>query len=261
MNRGFNKAKNSLRSGLGAVVAVAVVLALWELAVMLLSVPRYILPPVSQVIETTMKYHSYLLSNLADTLLHALAGLALAAAFSFALSIPLAYSETLREAVNPLIAGFNAIPRAALVPLLVIWFGLGGIPRILTSFLIAFYPILVPTLTAMVTLEKDIYELFASFGATRSQVLVKVAIPRSMPYFLSSLHTGLASAVVGTVVAEMIASDRGMGYVILSSTSRLDTPLAFSCLLLLMVSTLLLSRILGTLEKRLARWAYASTTR
>lgn len=257
LNRFVSLSKNSV----GVFVPVLLVLAVWEVAVLLLGVPRYVLPSVSQIVDSTMKYHSYLLSNLADTLIHALIGLTLAALFSLAISMPLAYSETIRETINPLIAGFNAIPRAALVPLLVLWFGLGGLPRIITAFLIAFYPILVPTLTAMVTLEKDLYELLSSFGATKRQILVKVAIPRATPYFLSSLHTGLANAIVGTVVAEMIASDKGMGYIIHSSTSRLDIPLAFSCLLLLILSTLLMSKLLGLIEKRLAKWAYTASAK
>lgn len=254
------KSIKNFKSVLGTVVLLGAILAFWEVLVVVLRVPRYILPPVSAIAESTARYSNYLLANLADTLLHALTGLILAAVFSFAISVLLAYSDTLREAVNPLIAGFNAIPRAALVPLLVIWFGLGGLPRILTALLIAFYPVLVPTLTAMVTIERELQELLLSFGATKRQILVKVAIPRSMPYFLSSLHAGLASAVVGTVIAEMIASDKGMGYVILSSTSRLDTSLAFSCLLLLMTSTLVLSKILGLLERRLVKWAYVQST-
>ncbi|MEM1699040.1 MAG: ABC transporter permease [Sulfolobales archaeon] len=242
------------------IAAILTILATWEILAHLLRVPKYVLPPPSSIVETTLKYFSYLSANLLDTLFHALVGLSLAASFSLILSLPLAYSETLRDAINPLIAGFNAIPRAALVPLLALWFGLGGVPKVLTAFLIAFYPILVPTLTAMVTIERELWEMLTSFGATKGQVLVKVAIPRSMPYFLSSLHMGLTSALVGTVIAEMIASDRGLGYVILSSTSRLDTSLAFSCLMLLALTTFILSKTISIIEKRVVKWAYRAST-
>ncbi|MEM2006609.1 MAG: ABC transporter permease [Sulfolobales archaeon] len=247
----------------GAALGITVILTIlvvWEVLTQILEVPKYVLPPPSSIVGTTLQYLSYLSANLLDTLFHALVGLSIAASFSLILSLPLAYSETLRDAVNPLIAGFNAIPRAALVPLLALWFGLGGLPKILTAFLIAFYPILVPTLTAMVTIEKELWEMLASFGATKGQVLVKVAIPRSMPYFLSSLHMGLTSALVGTVIAEMIASDRGLGYVILSSTSRLDTSLAFSCLMLLALTTFILSKTMNVVEKRVVKWAYRAST-
>lgn len=243
--------------------AVAVLLAsitIWEGLVYLLKIPRYILPSPSSIVSTTLHYFNYLLVNLADTLLHALIGLALAAILSLVLSMVLAYSTILREAISPLIAGFNAVPRAALVPLLALWFGLGGVPKILTALLIAFYPILVPTLTAMVTIEKELWELLMSLGATKLQVLVKISMPRSLPYFLSSFHMGLASAIVGTVIAEMIASDRGLGYVILSSTSRLDTALAFSCLTLLALTTFALSKVIGFTEKRVVKWAYRVST-
>jgi len=202
------------------------------------------------------KYFEYLLMNLGNTLVSALAGLAIAAFFSLSLSILLSYSDFVRSTIYPLITGFNAVPRAALVPLLALWFGLGFLPKVLTAFLIAFFPILVPTLTAMITIEKELYELLLSLGATKSQILIKIALPRAMPYFLSSLHIGLTGAFVGTVIAEMIASSNGLGYVILSSTSRLDTPLAFSCLFLLTLTTIAISKILSIVERRVVKWAY-----
>lgn len=239
-----------------SVVTLLAIGATWEVAVRLFNIPQFVLPAPSVIVSTIARYSNYLLSNLADTLIASILGLFMAAAFSLALGIVLAYSDSVREAIYPILSGFNAIPRAALVPLLALWFGLGMVPRVLTAFLIAFFPILVPTLTAMITIEKELWEMLTAFGASKSQVLLKVAIPRATPYFLSSLHMGLTSAVVGSVIAEMVASDRGVGYVILSSTSRLDTPLAFACLLLLALTTFSLSKALSLVERRVARWAY-----
>lgn len=232
------------------------VIGLWELVVRLFSIPKFLLPPPSDIIVTIAKHPHYLAMNLFETLYFSMLGLALAAVSSLVLSLLLAYSEVIRGAIYPVIAGFNAIPRAALVPILVIWFGLGSIPKILTAFLIAFFPILVPTLTAMITIERELWELLLSFGASKRQILVKIAIPRSLPYFLSSLQAGFTGALVGTVIAEMVASDRGLGYILLSSTSRLDTPLAFSCLTLLSIAALVLSKIFTVIERGVARWAY-----
>jgi len=245
---------------LNSLVVLITICIVWELVVDLLNIPQYVLPTPTSIISTTIKYSNYLLRNLLDTSIHALVGLALAAMFSLTISLPLAYSEAVRDTVYPLITGFNAIPRAALVPLLALWFGLGSMPKILTAFLIAFFPVLVPTLTAMVTIEKELWELLRSFGATKTQILIKVGIPRAMPYFLSSLHMGLTSSFVGTVIAEMVASDSGLGYVILSSTSRLDTALAFSCLILLALITFTLSKVLSIVERRVVGWAYRVST-
>ncbi|MCS7108718.1 MAG: ABC transporter permease [Sulfolobales archaeon] len=228
----------------------------WEFVVRTLNIPNYVLPSPSTIFSTAAKYSLYLAFNLLDTLVAALMGLAIAAVFSLALSLPLAYSEVIRDSIYPLITGFNAIPRAALVPLLALWFGLGAVPKVLTAFLIAFFPILVPTLTAMITMEKELWEMLQSFGASKGQILTKVAVPRAMPYFLSSLHMGLTSAFVGAVIAEMVASDKGLGYVILSSTSRLDTPLAFACLILLALTTFVISKVLSMVERRVVKWAY-----
>ncbi len=238
------------------VIVLLLVIMVWEVIVYMLNIPPYILPSPSRIIITMSKYSQYLLMNLVSTLTSALAGLAIAALFSLLLAMLLSYSDSLRNAIYPLITGFNAVPRAALVPLLALWFGLGIMPKILTALLIAFFPILVPTLTAMVTIERELYELLLSLGATKRQILIKVALPRAMPYFLSSLHMGLTGAFVGTVIAEMIASSNGLGYVILSSTSRLDTPLAFSCLFLLALTTIAISKALSIIERRVAGWAY-----
>lgn len=241
---------------IGTPLATLFAIAVWEFMVKLLAVPRFVLPSPSDIASTIIQHSLYLTSNLLETLYSAAIGLGIAALSSMALSLLLAYSEVVRDAIYPVIVGFNAIPRAALVPILVIWFGLGYIPKIITALLIAFFPILVPTLTAMITIERELWELLVSFGASKRQILIKVAIPRAMPYFLSSLQAGLTGSLVGTIVAEMVASDKGLGYVILSSTSRLDTPLAFSCLLLLSLVALVLSKIFTFIERGVVGWAY-----
>ncbi|MEM3980816.1 MAG: ABC transporter permease [Ignisphaera sp.] len=243
---------------LNLLIALVLIFLVWEAVVYLFKVPRYVLPAPTAIASTTLRYSSYLLENLLDTTVSALVGLIIATITSFALSIAMSYSKTLRDTLFPLLASFNTIPRAALVPLLVIWFGLGWTPRVLTAFLLAFFPMIVPVLTAMTTVEKELVELLAAYGASKMKILVKVSIPKSLPYLMSSLHTGLTSAYVGAVIAEMIASDKGIGYVILSSSSRLDTPLVFACLILLSVTTLVASKIISVVEKRVAKWAYRS---
>lgn len=243
---------------LNFLIALALIFLIWEALVQLFKVPRYILPAPTAIVSTILRYGSYLLENLLDTTVSALAGLAIATVTSFTLSIAMSYSRAFRDTLFPLLASFNTIPRAALVPLLVIWFGLGWTPRVLTAFLLAFFPMIVPVLTAMTTVEKELVELLTAYGASKMQILVKVSIPKSLPYLMSSLHTGLTSAYVGAVIAEMIASDKGIGYVILSSSSRLDTSLVFACLILLSVTTLVASKIISVIEKRVAKWAYRS---
>lgn len=243
---------------LGLLITLTAIFFVWEAVVSVLRIPSYILPAPSAIVSTILRYNQYLLINLLDTTLVALVGLAIATLVSFVLSVIMAYSKTIRDILFPLLTSFNTIPRAALVPLLVIWFGLGWIPRILTAFLLAFFPMVVPILTAMTTIEKELVELLSAYGASKMQILTKIAIPRSLPYLMSSLHTGLTSSFVGTVIAEMIASDKGIGYVVLSSSSRLDTPLVFACLLLLSMTTLIASKIISVIERRTAKWAYRS---
>jgi NitT/TauT family transport system permease protein len=119
-------------------------------------------------------------------------------------------------AVYPLMTGFNALPKAAFVPILVVWFGIGVGPAILTAFLISFFPIMVNIATGLATLEPELEDVLRVLGAKRWDVLVKVGLPRSMPYFYGSLKVAITLAFVGTTVSEMTAANEGIGYLLIS---------------------------------------------
>jgi NitT/TauT family transport system permease protein len=122
-------------------------------------------------------------------------------------------------AIYPLMTGFNALPKAAFVPILVVWFGIGVGPAVLTAFLISFFPITVNIATGLATLEPELEDVLRVLGAKRWDVLVKVGLPRSMPYFFGSLKVAITLAFVGTTVSEMTASNEGIGYLLVSAGS------------------------------------------
>jgi NitT/TauT family transport system permease protein len=151
---------------------------------------------------------------------------------------------------------FNAVPKAAIVPILVVWFGIGLGPGILTAFLISFFPITVNIATGLATLEPELEDVLRVLGAKRWDVLVKVGLPRSMPYFYGSLKVAITLAFVGTVLAEMTAGDSGIGYLISSAGSQQRTPLAFAGLVTIGVMAMAMYELFSWIEKRTTGWAH-----
>ena len=159
-------------------------------------------------------------------------------------------------AVYPLMVGFNAVPKAAIVPILVVWFGIGIGPGILTAFLISFFPIMVNIATGLATLEPELEDVLRVLGARRWDVLVKVGLPRSMPYFYGSLKIAITLAFVGTVLAEMTAGDSGIGNLIQTAGSQQRMPLAFAGLATISVMAMAMYELFSAIEKHTTGWAH-----
>ena len=168
-------------------------------------------------------------------------------------------SRLVYASVYPLLVGFNAVPKAALVPILIVWFGIGLGPGILTAFLISFFPITVNIATGLATLEPELEDVLRVLGARRWDVLIKVGLPRSMPYFYASLKVAITLAFVGTVLAEMTAGDSGIGYMMQSAGSQQRMPLAFAGLVVIGVMAMAMYELFSVIEKRTTGWAHRSS--
>jgi NitT/TauT family transport system permease protein len=155
--------------------------------------------------------------------------------------------------------GFNAIPKVALVPILVIWFGIGTVPAVLTAFLISFFPIVVNVATGLATIEPETEDVLRALGAKKMDIMLKVGIPRSMPYFFGSLKIAITLAFVGSVVSETVASNYGLGNMMSSAQSQFNVPLVFAGLLMLAVEGIVMYAIMAWLERRMTGWAHRST--
>ncbi len=152
--------------------------------------------------------------------------------------------------------GFNAVPKAAIVPILVVWFGIGIGPGILTAFLISFFPIMVNIATGLATLEPELEDGLRVLGARRWDVLVKVGLPRAMPYFYGSLKIAITLAFVGTVLAEMTAGDAGIGNLIKTAGSQQRMPLAFAGLVAISVMAMAMYELFSWIERHTTAWAH-----
>lgn len=229
---------------------------LWELVVILFRVPEFVLPGPAAVWAALLKWRDAIWLNAAQTLYTTLVGFALAVVGGMGLGLAVGYSTLVYRALYPLLVAFNSIPKAAIVPILVIWFGIGTIPAILTAFLISFFPIVVNVSTGLATLEPELQDVLRSLGASKREIFLKVGIPRSLPYFFGSLKISATLAFVGAVISETVAANKGIGYLMLSASSRFEVPLVFAGLAVVALMGIGLFAIFAVIERRLAGWAY-----
>jgi NitT/TauT family transport system permease protein len=159
-------------------------------------------------------------------------------------------------AFYPFLVGFNAIPKAALVPVLVIYFGIGTVPAVITAFLISFFPIVANVATGLATVEPELQDVLRSLGAKRLEIFFKVGLPRSLPYFFASLKVAITLAFVGVVISEISGSNAGVGYLQTSASASFNYALVFGGLLILSALGIALYAMFALLERRLTGWAY-----
>lgn len=228
---------------------------IWELIVRIFNIPAYILPTPSESIMVGWDFRGAIWMHAVHTLYTTLAGFAIAVVFGVVLGALVGSSKAVYDAANPLLVGFNSVPKVALVPVLVMWFGIGTVPAIITAFLISFFPIVVNVATGLATLEPELRDVLRSLGATRRDILVKVGFPRAMPYFFASLKVAITLAFVGSVISETVASNLGVGYLMLSASSKFNMPLVFAGLLVIAVMGIAMYELFNIIERQSTRWA------
>ncbi|WP_185985010.1 ABC transporter permease [Aureimonas mangrovi] len=231
---------------------------LWEAAVRIFAMPVYILPAPSVVFGAVYQYWPAIWTNSLQTLFTTTAGFAMAVVFGLGLGLLVGWSRTIYAGLYPLMIGFNSIPKVAVVPILVIWFGTGSVPAIMTAFLIAFFPIVVNVATGLATIEPEMEDVLRALGASKWEVMTKVGIPRSMPYFFGSLKVAITLAFVGSVVSETVAANAGLGFMMLGAQSQFNVPLVFAGLLMLAIEGIAMYALMALLEKRMTGWAHRS---
>ncbi|MCA3177831.1 MAG: ABC transporter permease, partial [Burkholderiales bacterium] len=212
---------------------LAAILLVWEIACRVLSVSEFVLPTPSSIAVALVEFAGPIMTNAWRTFWTTMIGFGLSIVVGVLLGFLIGSSKFAYSAMYPLLTAFNSVPKAALVPILVVWFGIGAGPAILTAFLISFFPIMVNIATGLATLEPELEDVLRVLGAKRLDVLLKVGLPRSMPYFFASLKVAITLAFVGTTVSEMSASNDGIGQLLLSAGSQSRMPLAFAGLVVI----------------------------
>lgn len=245
----------ALQQALAPVLTAFGMFFLWELSCRAFHVPEMILPAPSQIVDSLIQYWPIIQKEALQTLFTTLIGFALAIVFGVLLGVLVGASPSIYRAINPLLIGFNSIPKVAIVPVLVMWFGIGTVPAVLCAFLTAFFPIAVNVATGIAQLEPELADVLRSLGATKSVILKKVALPRALPYLFASLKVAITLAFVGSVVSEMVASNAGIGYLLLNASSSFRVPLVFAALVTVAVMGILMYGISDLIERRSTSWA------
>jgi NitT/TauT family transport system permease protein len=240
-------------------VVLLAALLLWQLVVSAFNIAEFIFPSPWQIALQFVEFRGALLEAAWKTFWVTMLGFAISIVVGVLLGFLIGSSRLAYTALYPLMVAFNAVPKAAVVPILVVWFGIGLGPGVLTAFLISFFPITVNIATGLATLEPELEDVLRVLGAKRWDVLVKVGLPRSMPYFYGSLKIAITLAFVGTVLAEMTAGDSGIGYLMQTAGSQQRMPLAFAGLVTIGAMAMAMYELFSWVEKRTTGWAHRGT--
>ena len=237
-------------------IFVITLFVVWEAACRLFHVSSVILPAPTAIYAAFVRFWGPFLSNSFVTLWTTMAGFCLSVAFGLFLGLVVGWSRTIYRGFYPVMIGFNSIPKVAVVPILVMWFGIGEVPAILTAFLISFFPIVVNVATGLATIEPELEDVLRALGASKLDVMRKVGIPRSMPYFFGSLKVAITLAFVGTVVSETVAANSGIGFLMSQAGANFQMPLVFAGLIALAIEGILMYAATAWLEQRMTGWAF-----
>jgi NitT/TauT family transport system permease protein len=231
-------------------------LFVWETACVAFDVPEILLPRPTRVFEVFIARFDILLMFCWQTLWTTLIGFALAIAGGLLLGLAVGASPFIYSGLYPLLIAFNAVPKVALVPILMIWVGVGALPAVVTAFVISFFPIVVNVATGLATIEPEMRDVLRSLGASRFEILTKVGIPRAMPYLFASLKVAITLAFIGSVISETVGGNRGIGFLMLSAGARNDAPTTFAGLFAIAIMGVLMYAVCALVEKRMTRWAF-----
>lgn len=229
---------------------------LWEAICVVTGIEPFILPRPTLVFETGVKFAPQLLHHSLQTFYTTLAGFVIGVVGGALLGVAIGASKFVYNGLYPVLIGFNSIPKVALVPVLVIWFGIGTVPAIITAFVISFFPIVVNVATGLATIEPELRDVLRSLGASKLEILTKIGLPRAMPYLFASLKIAITLAFVGSVIAETVASNEGIGYLMLSASSSYNVPLVFAGLVVVAVMGVLMYAVAVWFERRMTGWAF-----
>jgi len=246
---------------------VALAAASWRPALVLLAlfgvwwfvawrelVPAYLVPSPGAVWDTMVADWAMLLEHTWVTTMETVVGFVLAAVIGVATAVVLVYSPTAEKSLYPLILFAQVIPKIAIAPILVVWFGFGATPKIVLAVLIAFFPVVVSAVAGLRSIDPELLEMSATMGASRWRTFRKIRFPGSLPQLMSGLKVAVTLAVVGAVVGEFVGADRGLGYVLLLASGNLDAPLLFADLILMSLIGVVLFLLVELLERLLIPW-------
>ncbi len=236
-------------------IVFLLILFVWELLVVILKIPEYLLPKPSQIILKLITDFDKLIPHIKITFIESFLGFLLGSFFGWILAIVFSFSQTLEKALYPYAIALKSVPIVALAPLLVVWFGNGLLPKILVSAIISFFPVIVNVVKGIKSVDAEAIDLFNSLSASRKQIFLKLQLYNSMPFLFSALKISATLAVIGAIVGEFSGADKGLGFLILISSYRLESVDMFIGIVLSSVMGILFFYFINILEDVIAPWS------
>jgi NitT/TauT family transport system permease protein len=236
----------------GLIVGVFV---LWELFCLIAGISELILPRPSRIVASFIEYAPAIWPHAWQTLYTTMVGFSFGVMIGLSLGVLIGSSRLAYDTAYPLLVGISSIPKVAVVPIFVLWFGAGTVPAILTAMIICIFPIVVNVSTGIATVEPELEDVMKSLKASKWETLINIGIPRSMPYFFASLKVAITLSFVGSVIADTVASNKGVGNMMLIASSSFNVPLVFAGLMVLAVMGVSLYALFAVLERRVTGWA------
>jgi len=235
-----------------------VFLCIWQLIVTVFKLKVFILPSPIRVFQhifyppMAAKYNWF--RHIGATLTEIGLSFLATVAVGMSLAILITWSKVLSQLLMPIITMFNSLPKVALAPVFLLWFGYGLVPNIMVAILVAFFPLVINAVTGLKAVDDDLLDLVRYLNASKVQMFIKIRIPNSMPYVFAGMKISATMCVVGAIVGEFIASQKGLGYLIRDAQAFIDTPTMFACLILLSVMGYLFFSFILFLEKLCMPW-------
>jgi NitT/TauT family transport system permease protein len=237
-----------------SIAAIIGFFLLWEFACIAFGIKDLVLPRPSQIVVTLIDRFPAIWPHAVQTLYTTMVGFALGIVVGVSIGVLIGSSRLAYDVAYPLLVGFSSTPKVAVVPIFVLWFGAGTVPAVLTAMLLCIFPIVVNVATGLATTEPELEDVMRALKASKLDILVNVGLPRAMPYFFASLKVAITQAFVGTVIAETIASNRGIGNLMMIASSSFDVPLVFAGLLILAALGVALYLVFAYIESRVTGW-------
>jgi NitT/TauT family transport system permease protein len=236
------------------IVLILAVLILWQLAVTSLRIPKYLIPSPGAVLQQFASDGPLLLRESLVTTYASMGGFILSVLVGIPFAIAIAYSRAVESFLYPILVFSQTIPKIAIAPLFIVWFGFGVLPKVIVAFLLGFFPVVVSTVSGFKSVEPDMLDLVRSMKATRAQMFLKISLPHALPYIFSGLKVSITLAVVGAVVGEFVGANSGIGYLLQLANGNFDLPLMFAGLFALSIIGVILFVALELVEKWVIPW-------
>jgi NitT/TauT family transport system permease protein len=238
-------------------VGIAIILVIWQLYVHVFAVSRIVLPSPVDILHASISNWSILLRETWPTFLESVLGFALAVLVGIPVAVCVANSRILNLTLYPILIATQSIPKVAVAPIILVWFGLGMQSKLAIAFLVTFFPIVVDTAAGLRATPVGLIELARSLRASSLQIFVKVQFPAALPFIFAGAKVAVTLAVIGAVIGEFVGSVGGLGNLLLTANAQLDGPLAWAALVWLSALGILLFAVVVAAERLVMPWAEA----